>query len=110
VLAELVNPEDILFLMHRTRSIGFAWLRWPRSGVVELEPFGIIKSYQGRGLGRLFLEKVLAQAASLGAERMELGVWQENDRAIQLYQRAEFRQVGQTIYLAYSVESKAQMS
>lgn len=110
VSSELVDSEDIVFLMHGSRAIGFAWLRWPSLEVVELEPFGIVESYTGKGLGRLFLEKALYLAASMGAERMELGVWQENERAIRLYQKTGFKQVGETIYLAYAVESKPQMS
>ena len=52
--------------------------------------------WQGRGLGRQLLEAALRHPRLADAERIFLQVWDENDRAVRLYESFAFRRVGTT--------------
>jgi ribosomal protein S18 acetylase RimI-like enzyme len=71
--------------------------------VAEIEPVGIAPNYQGRGMGRPFLQAGLGQAAGQGASKVALGVWENNGAAIQLYQSLGFRQSKSVTYLAFNL-------
>ena len=53
---------------------------------------------QGRGLGRRLIEAALAHPELAAAGRVYLSVWEENDRALRLYESVGFRRVGMTTY------------
>jgi ribosomal protein S18 acetylase RimI-like enzyme len=53
-------------------------------------------SYQGRGLGRRLIETALAHPRLVRAGRVYLQVWEQNERALRLYESLGFRQVGAT--------------
>jgi len=55
---------------------------------------GVLAPYRGRGIGRQLLEAAIAQARSLGLERIELQVFAGNRPAISLYQRSGFEMEG----------------
>lgn len=56
----------------------------------------LFEKFTGRGLGRIMLEKLLAEAKRVGFEQMELTVFSENVRAIRLYERLGFKECGRT--------------
>jgi GNAT superfamily N-acetyltransferase len=100
VAGELARPADLLFLHHLKQPIGLAWLRRLRTGTAEIEPFGLVPAFQGQGLGRRFLAWILYRLAGQGISQVLIGAWQNNDRALQLYQRAGFQQLSTRTYLA----------
>lgn len=51
---------------------------------------GLLPAWRGRGLGARLLEAVLEGAAGLGITRVELEVFETNERAIALYERNGF--------------------
>ena len=51
---------------------------------------------QGRGLGRRLLEAALRHPRLAAAERIFLQVWDENLRAVRLYESVGFRKIGKT--------------
>lgn len=53
--------------------------------------FGLSPTYRGRGLGRLLLEETLAGARALGMHQVDMEVLRQNEAAIRLYTRADFR-------------------
>jgi ribosomal protein S18 acetylase RimI-like enzyme len=53
---------------------------------------------QGRGLGRVLLEAALGHPRLAGADRVFLTVWEQNERAVRLYESAGFRAVGTTTF------------
>ena len=57
---------------------------------------GIRKEFWGRGLGKKLLEEGLKTAGKMGYERVELGVYESNVRAIHLYESAGFEACGKT--------------
>jgi ribosomal protein S18 acetylase RimI-like enzyme len=103
VIAELEDPADLLFLMEGEKTAGFAWLRMPEIDQGEIEPFGLLPAYQGRGLGAKFLAAAVHQLAAAGAENIHIGAWQDNERAIRLYQQLGFKHTNTQTYLAYDI-------
>lgn len=104
VLGDMLEADEILFLVQKTETVGFSWLRWttPREG--QIEPIGIVKNRRGQGLGRFLLAASIQYLVRAGARRVGLGVWQDNSRAIRLYEQAGFRRKGVLTYLAYDIE------
>ena len=92
VAAELASAEDLLFLAHSSLPVGFAWLRRPRLGVGEIEPFGIAPDYQSQGLGRALMATAMERLRSLGATRAQIGVWENNGSAVRFYRRLGFEE------------------
>jgi GNAT superfamily N-acetyltransferase len=110
VLQELEDADDLHYLTHNHRPVGFAWLRWPSLKEAEVEPLGIIPDYQQRGLGRLFLEQVMDQAERQGAESVQISAWKQNEAALALYRRIGFHLYATTTYLGYQIKGKSQIS
>lgn len=54
----------------------------------------LLPEARGRGAGRTLLERALAEAAALGAHKVELEVWPWNGRAIGLYASMGFEVEG----------------
>ncbi len=52
------------------------------------------KAYWGAGVGRALFEAATEAAREMGAERLELGVYSHNHRAIRMYERAGFTREG----------------
>ncbi|MFZ0547216.1 MAG: GNAT family N-acetyltransferase [Candidatus Promineifilaceae bacterium] len=102
VTAELPDPANLLFLLDGEKTAGFAWLRMPEPDVGEIEPFGLLPAYRGKGLGVPFLIAAIQQLAAKGAKRVRIGAWQQNERAIRLYQQIGFKHVNTQTYLAYN--------
>lgn len=53
---------------------------------------------QGRGLGRSLLEAALQHPRLAHASRIFLAVWDENERAVRLYESFGFQRVGKTTF------------
>ena len=73
--------------------IGFAIARVV-GPVAEIETIGIDRKAQGFGFGSSLLLAVLEELRLAGAEDIELEVRASNKRAIRLYERAGFLEVG----------------
>jgi ribosomal protein S18 acetylase RimI-like enzyme len=74
-------------------------------GVPEVEPgpgdrglhrLYVDSAHQGRGLGRMLLEAALRHPRLAEAGRIFLQVWEENPRAVRLYESVGFRRFGTT--------------
>jgi len=66
------------------------------AGDVELHRLYVETPLQGRGIGRALLDAVLAHPDAAGPNRVFLQVWERNERALRLYERAGFRRSGST--------------
>lgn len=55
---------------------------------------GILPAYRGQGLGRKLIETTLRAAQEAGFLRVELDVYQDNHRAIALYEKMGFMREG----------------
>lgn len=69
-----------------------------REGDRQLRRLYVDRVAQGRGFGRRLIEAALAHPELAQAERVYLSVWEENERALRLYESMGFRRVGVTPY------------
>ncbi len=60
----------------------------------ELRRLYVETALQGRGIGRALLDAALAHPRLAGAQRVVLQVWDENGRAVRLYESVGFRRTG----------------
>lgn len=61
---------------------------------VELERIYVIKPFQGQGIGKHILKKVISLAKKAKANFLWLGVWEKNKAAIKFYKRYGFKKFG----------------
>ncbi|XXM72372.1 GNAT family N-acetyltransferase [Lysinibacillus sphaericus] len=54
--------------------------------VAYMDDFGVDRKYRGKGVGKLFFEKIVEFAKSTGADSLELSVWEFNEGAIKFYE------------------------
>lgn len=66
----------------------------PRRGHVRLLGMAVADAWQGRGVGRAMMRHLTGLADSLGAVRVELDVYADNDRAVALYRSFGFEREG----------------
>lgn len=102
IRAEIGNPDStFLFLFVQGDLAGYlkvneneAQTDLRESGGLEIERIYLRKRFQGRGLGKVLLEKGLETAREKQKQYAWLGVWERNTKAIGFYERAGFRKVG----------------
>jgi ribosomal protein S18 acetylase RimI-like enzyme len=67
----------------------------PRPGDLEVKRIYILGRHQGAGFGRRLMELAINEARALGADRLLLGVYSRNSRAIAFYEHLGFRRIGE---------------
>lgn len=110
VRSELEDAADLRFLLCEREAVGFAWTRPPQAGTGRIEPLGVARNFQGRGLGRVLLQAALQHLSRQGARRVRLGLWRQNERAISLYRRAGFKRTARRFYLARDLDDDLSIS
>jgi diamine N-acetyltransferase len=66
---------------------------------VELVRFYVDAAWHGQGLSHTLMEDLLDRAAAQGHDRLWLGVWEKNARAISFYRKHGFEVVGSKDFL-----------
>ncbi|HVR33408.1 MAG TPA: GNAT family N-acetyltransferase [Acidimicrobiia bacterium] len=100
--AELDDPHTTVFVALRIRQpVGYALVRREPAphGVGGTSPLSLGRIYvdataQGSGTGSALFTHVLAEAACRAHDRLWLTVWEHNTRAIAVYERWGFSDVG----------------
>lgn len=101
-LAELKDPDVTTLLAERSGElIGYAQIRRKSLPVetdaratIELWRIYVDRSCHGLGIGKLLLSKVMEVTRQMSCERIWLGVWERNPRAISFYEKHNFEIVG----------------
>ena len=105
--AELEQPETLFLLA----SIGEAPGGYAQLAVtepvdcveavhpVELVRFYVDAAWHGQGLSHTLLQEIFDRAAARGHDRIWLGVWEKNARAIAFYKKRGFEVVGSKDFL-----------
>jgi len=73
--------------------VGYAGL-WFDGYDAQVMTIGTAVEHQGRGVGRVLLDALVARARELGAPAVLLEVRVDNEPALRLYQRAGFERLG----------------
>lgn len=66
---------------------------------IELNKIYIEKKYQGKGIGKKLIEAMLKHDRLVGIEKIYLDVFTENEKAILLYKKYDFRIIGKTPFM-----------
>lgn len=102
VAAEIADPAmRTMLAVEEGKVLGFCKLvmacGWPEHArgahVIELKQLYLDPDLTGRGLGQLFMDWTLAEAASFGADEVQLSVYSGNDGAQRFYDRHGFGKV-----------------
>ena len=103
---ELEDPQRIVLLAESDGvCVGYAVLMdAPAPDVVGRDAMEIARLYSvreriGSGIGAALMRRCLDEAAAHGKQRIWLGVWEHNPRAIGFYKRWGFRDVGSQGFL-----------
>lgn len=83
------------------RLAGFTQLRPARPSPVvkarkpaELSRIYVAAEWQGRGVAQALMDRAFADAARAGCDRLWLGVWEHNPKAMAFYRKSGFEIVG----------------
>ena len=75
------------------RAVGFAVVTETSNRKAHLAQLAVAPDYQGRGLGRRILSRVIERLSDMGYDRLSLMVSRDNHRALDLYRSMGFEQV-----------------
>jgi ribosomal protein S18 acetylase RimI-like enzyme len=74
------------------RIVGYCWIDGlGNKDAIPMLGIGIIDEYHEVGMGKALLLLMIEQARMLGLDRIKLGVWADNPRAIYVYQGVGFQ-------------------
>jgi len=70
-----------------------------RPATAELRRIYVSREWHGRGVAQSLMEEALRAAARAGCDRLWLGVWEHNPKAIAFYRKFAFEIVGQQSFM-----------
>ena len=88
-------PSGRLFLaQYEQQAAGCVALRKLEAKICEMKRLYVRPAYRGKGLGRILVERVIAEARAIGYERMRLDtVASSMQDAVELYRRMGFKEI-----------------
>lgn len=91
-----VNSE-FYFAQIENNVLGYLKLNWGNAqteeqgqNTLEIERIYVLKEFHGKSVGQTLFDKAIEVAKAKKANYVWLGVWEENHRAIQFYQKNGF--------------------
>ncbi|WP_068984659.1 MULTISPECIES: GNAT family N-acetyltransferase [Lysinibacillus] len=102
IQAKLANERETIFIAkYEEKMVGWLMFQSPhRKRLAHTGTFGmmVLKEYRGLGIGKLLLEKIITWAEhNPYIEKISLGVFSTNERAIALYKKMGFVEEGRKI-------------
>lgn len=99
--AEFNQPHSYFYFLEKEGEIaGFlklnlaeAQTEYQQDDSLEVERIYIKQAVQGQGCGKELFAFALDQARKLGKQKVWLGVWEHNEKALKFYQRHGFYQI-----------------
>lgn len=84
----------LLLAQEHDRSAGCIALRALDPSICEMKRLYVRPDYRGKGIGRLLVDAILAEARAIGYERMRLDTVESSMQdAVALYRRRGFREI-----------------
>ena len=107
LVAELSNPEsEFYFAELAGKAIGYLKLNTGKAqteqsleNALEIERIYVLNAFHGKRVGKLLFDKALDIARSNGSARIWLGVWENNLKAIEFYQRQGFEKFAEHTFV-----------
>ncbi|MFI8415639.1 GNAT family N-acetyltransferase [Serratia sp. NPDC078593] len=75
------------------QTVGYIWFSLEDSSAFLMDIM-LLPEYQGRGIGKQFMQSFLNELIASGAEELELRVSPHNQRALNMYKKLGFRVTG----------------
>lgn len=94
LVSELNHGAYFYGLYCDERLIGFMGLQDKGQGAFELEKLAVLPAYRHDGGGGTLLVYAFGEAANMGANRIKIGIIEENNRLKAWYQKHGFVQTG----------------
>lgn len=96
--AEINNVNsEFYFAQIENNVLGYLKLNWGSAqteeqdqNALEIERIYVLKEFHGKSVGQVLFDKAIEVAKAKKANYVWLGVWEENHRAIQFYQKNGF--------------------
>ena len=104
--AELTNPHsEFHFAKHDNKVIGYLKINFGQAQTefndnkaLEIERIYVLKEFYGKKVGQVLYDKAFDIAKQAGADYLWLGVWEENQRAINFYKKNGFVEFDKHIF------------
>jgi diamine N-acetyltransferase len=103
---ELANPDSVFYFAEEDEQvIGYLKLNFGQAQTelkdgraVEIERIYVLAAHQGKQIGQLLYQQALQAAKEINAEYVWLGVWEENQKAINFYRKNGFVEFDKHIF------------
>lgn len=107
IIKELQHPfSEFYFAQHADRLVGYLKLNFelsksanPDGQAMEIERIYVTKPYQGKQVGQQLIDFAIQRALKTKASHIWLGVWEQNKKAIQFYQKNGFKEMSRHIFI-----------
>jgi ribosomal protein S18 acetylase RimI-like enzyme len=104
--AELTTPDSAFYFAEDDEQvIGYLKLNFGQAQTelkdgraVEIERIYVLAAHQGKQIGQLLYQQAIQAAKEINAEYVWLGVWEENRKAINFYQKNGFVEFDKHIF------------
>ncbi|HEX9111148.1 MAG TPA: GNAT family N-acetyltransferase [Terriglobales bacterium] len=84
----------LLLAQYEQQAAGCVALRKLEANICEMKRLYVRPAYRGKGLGRILVERVIAEARAIGYERMRLDtIASSMQDAVELYRRMGFKEI-----------------
>lgn len=84
------DPDGLFVAVRDGEVAGFHWTKRHGGGLGEVYVIAVASSHEGRGLGRVLLQRGLDHLAAEGDTLVQLYVEAEQERVVRMYDRAGF--------------------
>lgn len=107
VQSELNNPDSHFFIVwEEDHPVGYLKVNSGKAQTemqdetsLEIERIYVKKSHHGKKVGQLLYDQALEKARSLQKSYLWLGVWEENERALNFYRKNGFTEFDKHIFV-----------
>ena len=114
-LKEEINHPDSHFILLYCRNKPAGYLKinvneaqtdFQDKEGLEIERIYLKRSFQGRGLGRLLMEKAISIAKERGKSHVWLGVWTRHKKGVSFYEHMGFEKNGSHLFMMGAEQQK----
>jgi ribosomal protein S18 acetylase RimI-like enzyme len=105
LIDELSEKESEFYFAQTDRSMGYIKINFNTAQTeshdpeaMEIERIYVLQEYYGTGVGGQLMEFAKSRALERGIQRIWLGVWEDNPRALRFYTKHGFTPFGRHIF------------
>lgn len=101
--SELTDPDSVFYFLYADGILsGYLKLNEAPAQTdlhddtsLELERIYVAAAAQGKGFGRILMDRAIDEARARGKAFLWLGVWEKNERALRFYRKSGFYKAGE---------------